>query len=239
MTHGAGFGGLRMTFRQKLAVWVVPVILRVLLAATFLWAGLGNVLEEMPVQGEDAAFLANLGGLDAAMKKGANEGNTPALYTVDDFGTPVQARRAMGLALLIHSSAFPKANADGTPKRRLWPEALAGGRAPVVLAWMVTLTELSAGVFLVLGLLTRVWALGLIAVMLGAIWLTEVGPAVQAGATGFLGLLPDRPSFSVEAWRNLLWQFALLMSSVALLMAGPGGLAVDGALFRRRGGYDD
>lgn len=50
-----------MSFRQNLALHASPIPLRLILAVTFIWAGLGKVLTDMPVQGEQAAILANLG----------------------------------------------------------------------------------------------------------------------------------------------------------------------------------
>lgn len=227
-----------MTLRQKLAVSAAPVILRLLLAVSFLWIGLGRIMDSIPVQGEQAALLANLGGLDAPPQSAGGSGEPKAEWTAADFPEPVRARRAMTIALRIHASAYPAPDDLGTPRRPLWPEAMAGGRAPVVLAWVVTLTELSAGVFLLLGLLTRLWAAALLGVLLGAIWLTEIGPALQAERT-VLGLLPDRAAYSVDLWRNLMWQLGLLMSALALLLAGPGAGALDNTLFRRRGDDDD
>lgn len=228
-----------MTFRNKLAISAAPVILRLLLAVTFLWIGLGRIVDSIPVQGEQAALLANLGGLDAPPQPaGASGSGSAATWTASDFPEPVKARRAMAIALRIHAAAYPAPDDLGTPRRPLWPEALAGGKAPVVLAWVVTLTELSAGVFLLLGLLTRLWAIALMGVLLGSIWLTEVGPGLQAGRT-VLGLLPDRAAYSIELWRNLMWQFALLMSALGLLLAGPGAGALDNTLFQRRGDDDD
>ncbi|MEM9064954.1 MAG: DoxX family protein [Planctomycetota bacterium] len=50
-----------MSFRERLAMHVAPLPLRLVLCATFMWAGFGKVLSDMPVQGEQAAILANLG----------------------------------------------------------------------------------------------------------------------------------------------------------------------------------
>src|SRR5690606_33209558 len=50
-----------MNHRQRLAVGVAPLLLRVALAITFIWAGLGKVAATMPVSGQAAATLANMG----------------------------------------------------------------------------------------------------------------------------------------------------------------------------------
>ncbi|MEM7755951.1 MAG: DoxX family protein [Planctomycetota bacterium] len=50
-----------MTFSQRVAITVPPIFLRLVLAITFLWAGLGKVLETAPFEGAAAARLANMG----------------------------------------------------------------------------------------------------------------------------------------------------------------------------------
>lgn len=50
-----------MSFRQSLAANVTPLILRIGLAATFLWAGWGKVLETRDYKPEELARLATMG----------------------------------------------------------------------------------------------------------------------------------------------------------------------------------
>jgi len=74
--------------------------------------------------------------------------------------------------------------------------------------------------------------------MLGAMWLTQFGPALRSGTT-VLGILPAHAgAWAPDAAGNpvygpLLWQFALLMASLALALSRPGALAVDSAIFGR------
>jgi uncharacterized membrane protein YphA (DoxX/SURF4 family) len=89
---------------------------------------------------------------------------------------------------------------------------------------------LIGGLFVLVGLLTRVSALMLAATMIGAIWLTEVGPAIQAGKV-VLGFIPDRDFFTIDVWKTLLWQLSLLMSAGALAMLGCGSLGLDRKFF--------
>ena len=79
----------------------------------------------------------------------------------------------------------------------------------------VALLELFGGIALVVGLLTRVAALGLAATMVGAIALVHA-PA------GFF--LPNGAEFALS----------LLAATVTLALAGAGGFAVDAALASRR-----
>ncbi len=156
-----------------------------------------------------------------------------ASFTARDFPEARPVRRVHGVTLLLASAGSPQINADGTARMRLWPAALSRGSWPVILAWAVAITEAVAGLFLLVGFLTRISALSIVVVMLGAMWLTEIGPAVQAGGAR-LGFLPTRAWDDGQAWIGLLWQFTLLMSSMALAAIGPGGLSFDRALFGRR-----
>jgi uncharacterized membrane protein YphA (DoxX/SURF4 family) len=53
-----------MSVKDSAAVSLAPLFLRVALGVTFLWAGLGKVVEEFEVKGAEAATLANLGVLE-------------------------------------------------------------------------------------------------------------------------------------------------------------------------------
>lgn len=153
-------------------------------------------------------------------------------FTATDFPSPVRVRRLFGLALLLHGAANPEAG-----KTPLWPAGLATGSMPVYLAWSVAVTELAAGVFVLVGLLTRLSALGIAGVMLGAMWLTEIGPAIQTGKA-VLGFLPDYPPFDPQ-WQSLLFQVSLCMAALALAFCGPGRLSLDTALLWGRDEDDD
>ena len=50
-----------MRTRDRLGMTIAPLMLRVVLGVTFLWAGAGKLVDKMPVEGERAARLANLG----------------------------------------------------------------------------------------------------------------------------------------------------------------------------------
>lgn len=70
-----------MTFRQSLACNMTPLLLRVVLAVTFLWAGLGKLVEhDVTVTQDNAQVLVNLGSITAAeaREKGFTVTDAPA-----------------------------------------------------------------------------------------------------------------------------------------------------------------
>jgi putative oxidoreductase len=89
-----------------------------------------------------------------------------------------------------------------------------GAPMPTVTALLVTLLEFFGGLALIVGLLTRLVALGLVADMLGAIVLVHL-------ANGFF--MPTGYEFAL----------LLLVSSLALVVGGAGSFSVDGIIAGR------
>lgn len=258
---------------------ISPLLLRLALGITFLWAGLGKVMIQIPVKGEQAAILANMGvvtpdgqvpintpaphtpdtsppstggrptpsePLQPTKPSGGTIGLAPTTtiapvlavlappdgnsYTAADFTEPVQVRRLYGLSLLLCRAANPGQTEAGVSKMPLWPAVAAEGKWPMYLAWAVTLTELFGGLCLLVGLGTRVFAFMLAGTMLGAMWLTEIGPAMQSGKA-VLGLLPNyatyEPRMSPDGYVTVLWQFALLAIALSLTATGAGRFSLD------------
>ncbi len=140
----------------------------------------------------------------------------------------IKVRRLYGLALLIEGAA-KKPTEPGRKQLALWPGVLASGNRPLILAWAVAITELLGGGLVLIGLFTRLSALGLACCMAGALWLTEIGPAIQSG-TALLGFLPNYAAADTKMWTTPLWQFGLLMSALALVCAGAGAASIDRTL---------
>lgn len=135
-----------------------------------------------------------------------------------------------GIALSVHRAAHPSADpVTGVTPPSIWPALLASGLWPKVFAVAVLLSELAGGVLMLIGLFTRLGALSGAGVMLGAIWLTQIGPAIQSGHAAF-GFLPDRNPWDPQAWMPLGWQLSLLAGCLALACLGCGVLAIDRAL---------
>ncbi len=162
----------------------------------------------------------------------ANPGRT---YTAADFPSEIRIARVYGIALLIDRAAHPPGKESQPQPMSLWPAALATGSLPIYFAWASMVTEVVSGLFVLVGLLTRISALSLAGTMIAAMWLTELGPAIQSGDT-FMGLLPAYGAYAMDEagkfkFMSLLWQFALFGCGMALMFAGPGYLSFDRALF--------
>lgn len=260
--------------RHRLGLNGAPLFLRVMLGIIFVWAGLGKLMNEAEVKGDQAAMLANMGLIPPPVKapvspaapaapsgSSGQTGNsgpgdatgtpppreTPAAhggatgtnghdahkapvsvgnaYTGADFPESVKILQVYALAGYLHAWAHPEPDASGKTPMPLWPPALGTGGWPVYAAWAVAVTELGGGACMLIGLFTRFWALGVACVMLGAMWLTQIGPAVQKG-DAFLGVLPNWPPFDPQ-WMTLTFQFSLFMSAIALVLAGPGRASMD------------
>lgn len=313
-----------MRTRDRAALNLTPLLLRLSLATVFIWAGLGKFMASIEVSGSEAAILANYGVLpnphtnphtnpsaptlpapaatpsdemqpkttttpdnqtstisppahsttifaawhpaqpestaeDSSPSVGlpddltdqqdqatptdtTGESRSPAqpprvLASASDFPEPVRVRRYASIVLILHHAINPGLDPDNSePLMPLWPDFdkhLDFDPWPVYLAWTASLTELIAGSLLLIGLLTRLSALGLTGVMLTAMWLTTVGPAIQSGHAA-LGFLPQHDPFDITAWTPVFLQFTLLMSALSLLFAGPGMLSLDRLLLGAR-----
>jgi len=134
------------------------------------------------------------------------------------IASPIQQQFGIAILRIITGVVFC---AHGAQKVFVYGFAGVGGAftkmgvpMPMVMGPFIGLLELFGGVALIVGLFTRVAALGLACDMLGAILLVHA-------AGGFF--LPAGMEFVLM----------LLGASLALLFTGPGVLSVDRALFAR------
>ena len=243
---------------------LAPLILRLVLGATILWSGLGKWYSTISVQGDDAALLVNLGVLDrpttpapaptpAPAKPLPTPGALlilaqsttptkpipvtagPAILTGADFPDPVSCRALWRIAAAVHRAAHPTPDPFAKPSSSsYWPKFVGDGLWPKWIAIAVLIAEIGGGLMLLLGLFTRLAALAAAAVMLGSIWINQIGPAINSGQT-LLGFLPAHDPWDTPAWMPLGWKLALLACALALLMLGCGVLALDRAI----AGYRD
>lgn len=160
-------------------------------------------------------------------------------YTVADFDEPIEKMRVLGVAVQLYQGAHPGfEEGTSTPRRVIVPQWAAGSKTPVYLAYAVGVTELIGGALVLVGLLTRLSALGLVGTMAGAMWLTIFGPAMQSG-NALLGFLPNQSVFPIEDWSVPLWLFALIAASASLVLTGAGSLSLHGFLFGSRAEDDE
>lgn len=190
--------------------------------------------EAPPAQPVDAPDAT--GGVTFTLPRSQGSARAPLpTYTPADFPEPIEvSRRHTSISLLIYQRA-----SAGEGGGQLWPSGLASPGVVRTLAWVEPLTELVGGFLVLMGFLTRLWALGLAMAMAGALLLTTVGPAA-VGDGAFLGFLPQpRMSESeawVAAWTPMLFQFTLLMMALALASSGAGALSFDRLVIGSRGG---
>ena len=174
-------------------------------------------------------------GDDEATEEEAQPDEDPGLVPVSyvQQAQSEEVKRVLGLALKLHHAANPGVNDAGQPLMPLWPSGLDNGSLPVVIAWVAAILELVCGAALLTGFFTRMASLPLIGTMLTAMWLTQIGPAIQMD-TAVLGFLPQGvfdmgPGGPVYA--VLLWQFALAAMGFAMLLIGPGCFSIDRLIF--------
>lgn len=230
--------------QSRFGIRVAPLLLRLALGLTFLWAGLGKFAATDPVSGDDAAILANMGITLPSPTPAAAAPGSPALTTVSfsppanraylasDFPDPVNTVRVNMIALMVYKAAHPADRADGAPGMALWPAKAAEARLPVYFAWTAGLSELVGGAFLILGFLARLSAFFVSGTMVGALWLAQIGPALQSGHTRW-GFLPryDLYAGGDASYVGVLWPLMLLTAALSVLLLGAGALSVDSVLF--------
>ncbi|RMH25387.1 MAG: DoxX family protein [Planctomycetota bacterium] len=265
-----------MTFRQRLGLGVPPILLRVCLAVTFIWAGAGKHFGRVDLTPEQAAVFdairtgsaptpapadppADADSTPTAMADGAlvilaqdqgaqpeeQPAETPTQPDADaDADTsdaePAAAADQAGshrtvdlIAVLFHTWATP--NDQG---RALLPGFIAQGKTAWYLAIALLVVEALGGIMVAVGLLTRLWALALAGVMLGALWTTSIGPVVVYGQPGwptFMPILPALDNFNPGAWQTWLWQFSLMCGALSLACLGAGRLSLDRWFFGKPG----
>jgi len=277
-----------MQLSKASAIYAAPIPLRLILALTFLWAGLGKVIDTTTVRGEHAALLANMGykfpappqdqttpdqsssqpetepetqpetqadpsqdqdpakagiaplaplvsiaqSQDQTPDEPAEQPNAEAQspvtprFTAADFTYETKVKSLNNLAILTYTAAHPDPRQDGSIPPPIWPEWAARDSWPIITAWAVAIIEIAAGLFVLIGLLTRLSAIALGTLMATAAWLTQIGYAIQSGNT-FLGFLPNHGLWDTSAWQPFLWQLALMCAAFSLALAGPGAIALD------------
>ena len=232
---------------SRTAPWA-PTLLRLAVGITFVWAGLGKWFGVVALPASSSAVLQEMGAASFPIPLEADAGadrQPPQTRGADAAGAELRVRRVWGLAIRIHESANPKAAAmpgsgSAAVPMALWPSVLGSPTWCAWQAWAVMVVEAVLGALLLMGAFTRVCALMLAGVMLGAMWLDQIGPSMQVGNT-VLGILPRYPAFDPKPWMPILWQLGLLCSCLSLAMLGSGRVAIDRVLagWRRDDDHDE
>lgn len=186
-----------MGFSRVAALHLVPLLARIVLCAAFVPIGWQKIMTMETYTGPEAAAIQAL------------RGTPPADATVDDDGgapadaASIEARRVYGLAAMLASHDVPY---------------------PVASAWLAAIVELVGGGLLLVGLLSRIWAIGLAAAMGTAFALTSCDVICSAGP--FVLPLPD--------YLRAASQLALGTLALTVLLSGPGAVSIDHGIFGRR-----
>lgn len=287
-----------LTARQRTGLSVPPLLLRLVLALVFIWAGYGKVFGTFEVTAENRASLVAAGVLpkgdavpdpvvpdpideesvtepepdpiptapeDEPLPEGepvsdpepvspvepapqpedpgpvadpepepAADDPTQLLFVAQSAPAAQKVRNANMIAMVLHAGANPQpvTAEDGTTTTplALVPQGLGQPPWPKYLAWAAAITELVAGAFLLIGILTRLSGLAIAGIMGVAMWLTQIGPAIQSGNT-WLGFLPVGNLYDMSSYQDLLFQLALLAMGMALVFSGSGMLSLDRWIF--------
>ena len=283
-----------LTMGQRTALSVPPLLLRLVLAVIFIWAGYAKCFGTFDVTDENRAALISAGVLSESgavidpipeieatpeAEEPAPEpitapeadpeaepealpeedpqpvspvepgpsGDEPASDPGEDDGGEVlmvaqtqpavpaatKVRMANNIAMALDAAAHPQPVTDEagntTTPMALVPDALGSPPWAVRLAWAAAVTELGAGVLLLIGLFSRLGGLAVAWVMGVAIWLTGIGPALQSG-DAFLGFLPQ-PDLFMSEYKDLFFQLALFAMGLAIAFSGGGMLSLDRWIF--------
>ncbi len=143
-------------------------------------------------------------------------------------------KRLYGVAVKVSHAANPRPDAEGNTPTPVLPSFMGDNQTPKYIGWAAAVGEIFAGGFLLIGFMARLSGLVAAGVMVMAMWLTNIGPAVMGHVPAKFGFLPYPESgsfFDVPFYTELGWQLALLAAAVALLFSGSGTLSLDRILF--------
>lgn len=154
-------------------------------------------------------------------------------YAASDFPELMEVKRVYSISLMLSRAANPGLTENSTPIQPIMPEILGSKPWANALAWTVAITELVTGLFLVLGLFTRLSAMGTFVVMCVAMWMTQLGPAIIQDQSTILGFIPKASDpWAPSAYMGLLWQLGLAGMSLAVFFLGSGAIGVDRLIFK-------
>lgn len=194
-----------MTFSERCATRLVPLLARIVLCAAFLPAGWQKVFTTTTFTHDESNSLAMMGVGDAGLDWNRLKATGPGWKTSQEAG-----------------AVAPPAHSSTMTARTLYRVALASDANdlpyPAAMAWLVGIGELGCALLLGVGLCTRLGALVIALIMAGAFWTTS---RHAIAATGWWALGP------VEYFHFTV-QTCLFALSLGVLLTGPGCLSFDG-----------
>ena len=142
-------------------------------------------------------------------------------------GSDVTVLRELGVLEAPKDDAKPNTEADTARTVNVLAIALDTHKAPqpLIIAWVIALVALIGGGLILIGLFTRLWALGLAAIM-GAAFALESVPAICAAHSVF--------TLSIATLTTAAASLGLGVLAIGLLFTGAGILSLDTAIFSHR-----
>ena len=191
---------------QQLAANIVPVLARILLCLAFLPAGWHHAMDYTEFQGAEAERLRALGVTTSVMRP-----QTETLVTYGSHGVPIETAGGVLPARSLHELTLTF-DARGMPR-------------PTIAAWIVAVIELVGGGLILVGLLSRVWGIGI------ALWAIAL-----YGLSGISISWGDMWATSVPARASLFGLITIATLSLFVAFSGPGAYSFDALIFKKGGG---
>ena len=193
-----------MAVKAPLGMSPALLLARIVLFLAFLPMGLSQ-LGEVDFTGEEATRVERLMNPIPAQPTPVTEVSLQADETVSE-GIPtrdsIKARKLYAIALHIES---------------------AGLGSPVLFAWIAVLVAVIGSGLILIGVLSRVWALGLVVIATGNFMIGSM-PEVSASTFALF-------SMPTEIFNAFIAQIGTFALAVIILLCGPGGLSLDRLLF--------
>lgn len=193
-----------MAVKAPLGMSPALLLARIVLFLAFLPVGLSE-LGEFEFTGQDAVRVERLMNPIPAQPTPVTEVGLQTNETgvdADETNGSIKARRLYAIALHIES---------------------AGLGSPVLFAWIAVLVAVIGSGLILLGILSRMWALGLVILAVGNFMIGSM-PDVCASSFALF-------SMPTEIFNAFIAQISMFTLAVIVLLCGPGALSLDRLLF--------
>ena len=245
-----------MTFSEYAGIAIVPTLSRLVLAAAFVATGYNKVFKTFDeFTAEQATTLKSMGIEPTPVKVSTSaqprmNDSEPRIVPVSFQESPAPPSTAPSAPAEKPQTPATSRTTTTTPPHTVISNALPPGQysatamyriallihdkhwgiSPALEKWLAiaaAYTELVGGAMLLIGLLTRFWALGLSIVMVVAFYMTSVQPlAAVHGFRDYFNLAENPMGFS-----TMFIQLAFFVLAFGLMLTGAGPLSLDRLLF--------